>query len=534
MKEILERSIPMPEFSQQIPKKKLLQQSRRGLLRIVFSRTVIAVLLLLLNGFLLFSLLFELFEGITLVFGGLSLATAVMLIVILNSDDDPAFKLSWCIVVAVLPLFGIVLYTFVRFDLGSRLSKKLLEHSIRSGLPYIADSARTCAALEQEDPDAAALACYLRQYANAQVYDSTEVHYFPLGEDKFQEMLRQMEQAKHFIFLEYFIIHPGRMWGSILEVLSRKAQEGVEVRVLYDGMNAFANLPYDYPKQLERLGIHCKVFSPVRPFVSTHYNNRDHRKILVIDGHTAFTGGINLQDRYINEEEVFGHWKDTAVMVQGNAAQGFTAMFLQMWNATEREPVYEPYLQTRPMASATGYVIPYGENPTGKERVAKSVYLHILNSVRQYVYIMTPYLILDREMTNALQFAAKRGVDVRIVLPHIPDKRTAFALAKSHYRELTDAGVKIYEYTPGFVHAKVFLSDDICGTVGSINLDYRSLYLHYECAAYLYKVPALSDIKADFEDTMAKSQRITLEDVKKQSLLSRIAAALLKVAAPLM
>ena len=524
----------MAEQMRQIPEKKLLQQSRRGLFRIVFSRTVIAVVLLLLSFFLLFSFLFELFEGITLVYGGLAVATAVMLIVILNSDDAPAFKLSWCIVVAVLPLFGIILYTVVQLDLGSRVFKKLLDNSIRSGLPHIPDSAVTLAALEREDPDTAAIARYLQQHGHAPVYDSTDVRYFPLGEDKFEEMLRQMEMAQNFIFLEYFIIHPGRMWGSILEILSRKAQEGVEVRVLYDGMNAFANLPYDYPRQLEKLGIHCKVFSPVRPFVSTHYNNRDHRKILVIDGHTAFTGGINLQDRYINEEAVCGHWKDTAVMVQGTAAQGFTWMFLQMWNAAEREHVYEPYLQARPVPSAAGFVIPYGENPTCKERVAKSVYLHILNSAKGYVYIMTPYLILDHEMTNALQFAAKRGVDVRIVLPHIPDKRTAFALAKSHYRELTEAGVKIYEYTPGFVHAKVFLSDDTCGVVGSINLDYRSLYLHYECAAYLYKVPALRDIKADFEDTMAKSQQITLEDVKKQSLLSRVTAALLKVAAPLM
>ena len=524
----------MSETSRRMPDQKQLQQSWRGVFGIIFSRTVMAVLLLLLNGFLLFSLLFELFEGITLIFGGLGLATAVMLVVILNSDDDPAFKLSWCVVVALLPLFGIVLYTVVRLDLGCRVYQKRLARSIRAGLPYLPDCAETQAALELEDADAAALSRYLQKYANAPVYDGTDVRYFPLGEDKFAEMLRRMEKAKKFIFLEYFIIHPGHMWDSILDVLQRKAQEGVEVRVLYDGMNAFANLPYNYPAQLEQLGIQCKVFSPVRPFVSTHYNNRDHRKILVVDGNYAFTGGINLQDRYINEEAVFGHWKDTAVMVQGTAAQGFTAMFLQMWNATEREPVFEPYLQAIPVPSATGFVIPYGENPTGKERVAKNVYLHILGSARRYVYIMTPYLILDCEMTNALQFAAKRGVDVRIILPHIPDKRTAFALAKSHYRELTEAGVRIYEYTPGFVHGKVFLSDDVCGTVGSVNLDYRSLYLHYECAAYLYKVPALSHIKQDFEDTMAKSQQITLEDVAKQSPFSRMAAALLKVVAPLM
>ena len=524
----------MPDSTRKNTEEKLLRQSKRSLLHIIFSRTIIIILLLLLNFFLLFSLLFELFEGITLVFGGMVVLTAVMLIFVLNTDDDPAFKLSWSIIIAVLPLFGIVLYTFVRFDLGSRVHKQIHQKTIASSAPYVPDTALTQKMLETEDPDAGALARYLQIHGNAPVYVNTDVRYFPLGEDKFSEMLRQLEKAEHFIFMEYFIVCQGQMWGQILEILSRKAKQGVEVRILYDGMNAFTNLPHNYPKQLEKLGIRCKMFSPVRPFVSTHYNNRDHRKILVIDGHTAFTGGINLQDRYINREEVFGHWKDTAIMVQGEAAYSFTLMFLQMWNIDEWEHVYEPYLHPAPAVSAPGYVIPYGENPTASERVAKTVYLHIINTAKKYVYIMTPYLILDAEMSGALQYAAKRGVDVRIVLPHIPDKRTPFALAKSHYRELIGAGVKIYEYTPGFVHAKVFLSDDSCGVVGSINLDYRSLYLHYECAAYLYKIPALADIKADFDDTMAKSQQVTAAAVKKQSLLSRIMAALLKVVAPLM
>lgn len=523
----------MPDRIRKKTEQKLLKQSKRGLFHVIFSRTVIIMLLLLLNFFLLFSLLFELFEGITLVFGGMVAITAVMLIFILNTDDDPAFKLSWCIIIAVLPLFGIVLYTFVRLDLGSHVHKQIHQKSIISSAPYIPDTSETQQALEQQDA-VGGLVRYLRLHGNAPAYSNTDVRYFPLGEDKFEEMLLQMEQAKEFIFLEYFIIVPGQMWGKTLEVLTRKAKEGVEVRILYDGMNAFTNLPYNYPKMLEKLGIRCKMFSPVRPFISTHYNNRDHRKILVIDGHTAFTGGINLQDRYINQELVCGHWKDTAIMVQGDAARSFTLMFLQMWNIDERDHIYEPYLRSIPKPSASGYVIPYGENPTGNERVAKAVYLSILNQAKQYVYIMTPYLILDSEMSNALQFAAKRGVDVRIVLPHIPDKRTAFALAKSHYRELIGAGVRIYEYTPGFVHAKVFLSDDTCGTVGSINLDYRSLYLHYECAAFLYKVPALCDIKADFADTMAKSKLITAADVKKQSFFYRLLGALLKVVAPLM
>ena len=523
----------MSEKSRQEWEKKLLRQSKRSLLHIVFSRTVIIAVLLLLNVFLLFSFLFELFEGITLVYGGLTAATVIMLIVILNSDDDPPFKLSWCVVIAVLPLFGMILYLVVRLDIGSRIYRKLLQNSICSSLPYIPNPEGIINTLQQEDPDTAGVARYLNKYANAPVCGNTAVRYFPLGEDKFEEMLRQMERAEQFIFLEYFIIYPGLMWGRILDILSRKAKEGVEVRVLYDGMNAMTNLPADYPAQLEKLGIRCKMFSPVRPFVSTHYNNRDHRKILVVDGHTAFTGGVNLQDRYINQEQVFGHWKDTAVMVQGEAARGFTMMFLQMWNATERQPVFEPYLQSRSFPPAPGYVIPYGEDPTQRERVAKNVYLTILSQTRNYVYIMTPYLILDTEMSGALQFAARRGVDVRIVLPHIPDKRTAFALAKSHYGELSRAGVKIYEYEPGFVHSKVFVSDDKRGVVGTINLDYRSLYHHFECAAYLFRCDCLSDMEADFEKTLEDCRRVTVEMLKNRPLGQKLWGWLMKVIAPL-
>ena len=510
------------------------QHRKRGIMQIIFSRTVIMLALLLLNFYLLISLLFQLFEGITLVFGGIVVITAIMLVIVLNTDDPPEFQLSWCVVIALLPLFGIVLYLIFRFDAGSRVHRRKLQKSVAASLPYLPDSSDLVQELAQEDPDTAALAQYLHRYAHAPLYAHTDIRYFPLGEDKFEELLRQMEQAKEFIFLEYFIVHPGYMWDSILDVLRRKASEGVEVRVLYDGMNAFTNLPYHYPEVLEQMGIRCKTFSPVRPFISTHYNNRDHRKIAVVDGHTAFTGGINLQDRYINQEAVFGHWKDTAVMVQGEAAQGFTFLFLQMWNASGWQSSFDPYLRACPADSASGYVIPYGENPTERERVAKQVYLHILNQARSYVYIMTPYLILDSELSNALQYAAKRGVDVRILLPHIPDKRTAFALAKSHYRQLHQAGVQIYEYTPGFVHGKVFLSDDRCGTVGSVNLDYRSLYLHYECAAYLYKVPALRQIRADFEDTFSKSHLVTAADIKNQSLPCRLLGAILKVVAPLM
>ena len=512
----------------------LLKKGKRSIHHIIFGRSILVLLLLVFNFFLFFSFLMGLFENLPAFFGSTIAFTAMMLIWVLNTGDSPSVKLSWCILIAVVPLLGSLLYFFVRLDLGQRLSRRLNRDSVQQSLPFLPEQEELMDRIRQEDPQFYNLAHYLRSSSNATVYENTSVRYFPLGEEKFQQMLIEMERAEKFIFLEYFTLAPGYMWDRILDVLCRKVQEGVEVRVMYDGMCAMANVPYQYPKELEKLGIRCKMFSPIRPFVSTHYNNRDHRKILVIDGHTAFTGGVNLEDRYINKETVYGHWKDTAVMVQGEAAQGFTLLFLQMWNASERERIFEPYLTPAKPVQADGCVIPFGVTPSGSDRVGEMVYLNMLHQAKDYVYIMTPYLILDSEMVTALRFSARRGVDVRLILPHIPDKKYAFVLARSHYRELLEAGVTIYEYTPGFVHAKVFLCDGTQAVVGTINLDYRSLYLHYECAAYLYKVPALQDILADFRETMTLSQTVTMEDVKKRSVLSRFAAALLKVLAPLM
>ncbi len=513
--------------SKLIVESRLLQQSKRGLLKIIFSRTMLLMLLLAVNFLVFFLFAFRLLRGLPVLFGSVTVFTAVVLMIVLNGKGDPSIKLSWCVMIALLPLPGAVMYFFNRYNFGSRVSARLLKDSIADSLPHIP-------AGDAPQGEIAGLAQYLQRSGPFPAYGNSDVAYFPLGDSMFPEMLRQLKNAEKFIFMEYFIIVPGKMWGEILQILCEKAQQGVEVRLLYDGMNAVANLPYGYPKQLQQMGIQCKVFSPVTPFVSTHYNNRDHRKILVIDGHTAFTGGINLQDRYINEELVCGHWKDTGVMVRGEAAQGFTMLFLQMWNATERKREFASYLRPQPVEGARGCVIPYGDIPGDGENVGEMVYLTMLNQAKRYAYIMTPYLILDGQMLTALRLAAGRGVDVRIILPHIPDKKTAFALAQNHYRELLEAGVKIYEYTPGFVHAKVFLCDDLHGAVGTVNLDYRSLYLHYECGAYLYDVEALVDIRRDFDETMENSQQITLENMKNKRLLLRLLGKVLRVIAPLM
>ncbi len=513
---------------------------KKSFFTVVTGRTfIIAALLLAQVGVLLWGFQ-RLGDYIHL---GSAVASALMLIYISNSKSDPTVKLTWCFVVALVPVLGIPLYFYIKLDLGHRTVQGAISRCERETAPFMltsegsgGDAGQT---LEKSDPDAASLAKYLRDRAGFPAYTGSEVTYFPLGENKFESMLQELEKAESFIFMEYFIVSPGRMWDTILEVLARKAKAGVDVRFMYDGTCAFGDIPYSYPKELEALGIRCKMFAPMRPFVSTHYNNRDHRKILVIDGKVAYTGGVNLADEYINEKERFGHWKDTAILVRGEAVRSFTLMFLQMWNASERAggcdySRFLPPPEEIRSDDAPGVVIPYGDSPMDQEKVGETVYLHLINTARQYVYIMTPYLILDGETLMALTSAAKRGVDVRLVLPHIPDKTYAFWLAKSHYPELVDAGVKIYEYTPGFVHAKVFLQDGKMGVVGTINLDYRSLYHHFEDAALLCGVPALEDIRADFEDTLAKSRRVTREDIAHEKFHVRFLGGLLKIVAPLM
>ena len=333
------------------------------------------------------------------------------------------------------------------------------------------------------------------------------------------------------------------MWDSVLKILEEKAAAGVDVRVLYDGMNSFSNLPHDYPKELEARGVRCRIFNPIRPAISTSQNNRDHRKILVIDGHTAFTGGINLADEYINRKVRFGHWKDNAVRLKGEAVKSFTVMFLQMWSVCAFRPEYDfdygPFLDTgdhfhSPALNMDGYSIPFSDSPLDGEPVGHQVYLDILYQARRYVYIMTPYLILDDDMVTALTYAAKRGVDTVIVMPHIPDKKYAFMLAHSYYPELMEAGVKIYEYLPGFIHSKTFVSDDEKAVVGSINMDFRSQYLNFECAVYIYKNPVIGDIRADFDETLKKCVRMSMESYESLPLMHRFWGRTLRLIAPLM
>ncbi len=513
----------------------LAKPKKKGLFALMFSRLLLVVLLIAVQVMLyvvFFAWVREYlphYAAIQVIF------TFAMILYLFNNRMDYSVKLTWLAVIAVAPFLGTILLAYTQTNLGHRATRKRTEELIAQTKDAVPQDAAVMERLRGDPYGTDDLHRYLNRSGDFPIFDHTEVAYFPLGEDKFSAMLDELEKAEKFIFLEYFIVEEGYMWGRILAVLARKAKAGVDVRVMYDGMCEISLLPHNYPKRLGELGIKAKMFSPITPFVSTHYNYRDHRKILVIDGKVAFNGGVNLADEYINRRERFGHWKDTAVMLCGEAARGFTLMFLQMWNLTEQEADFRPeLLAPTEHEQAEGYVMPFGDCPLDEDKVGETVYMDILNRATDYVHIMTPYLILDGELNAALRFAAQRGVDVKLILPGIPDKKLAYALAKSHYKELTDAGVKIYEYTPGFVHAKVFASDGCRAVVGTINLDYRSLYHHFECATYLYQMPCIADIERDFEETLGKCRAVTAETIQKETLGYRIMGTLLKIVAPLM
>ena len=527
---IKERAKPMDEIY------RLADPPKKGLLHLVFSRFGVIALLIVLQVLIYISV-YGWLKSCLPVFTVLMMLFVVCGVVYLfNSSMNYSAKLAWMFVIALLPLTGAMFLFFTRMNTVHRMLTRRENKLIQKTRNAIPQPQGVLEELEGDGSGTEDLVTYLNRSGCFPVFKNTEVTYFPIGEDKFAAMLDALKAAKKFIFMEYFIVEEGYMWGKILEILVEKAAAGVDIRVMYDGMCEMSQLPPKYFKLLKEKGIKAKAFSPIKPIVSSHYNYRDHRKILVIDGETAFNGGVNLADEYINRIERFGHWKDTAVMLKGDAVKSFTLMFLQMWNIDERKPEFLPWVaEEAPVpAHPSGYVIPYGDCPLDDDKVGEAVYMDILNRATDYVHIMTPYLILDGELETALKFAAARGVDVKLILPGIPDKKAAFALAKSHYKRLKAAGVKIYEYTPGFVHAKVFVSDAKKAVVGTINTDYRSLYHHFECATYMYKTACIPDIERDFQLTLQKCQEITEESIKNEKPYYKIMGGLLKFVAPLM
>ncbi len=470
--------------------------------------------------------------------GFTTLLSAVLIIIEINRAEEPTFKMTWITLISIIPIFGAMFYLYTR--------ARTVSHNIRADYlraqeinkKYIEQDEEVMKNIALADKTEYGFAAYLSKYGGSPAYSNTSAQYYPIGEKMYEDLKKELQKAEKFIFMEFFIINSSdRMWREIFEILRRKVKQGVEVRLMYDGMGCIATLPRGYNEVLERYGIKCRIFSPIVPLISTHQNNRDHRKIVVIDGSAAFCGGINIADEYINEKPRFGHWKDTGFMLRGDAVAGFTAMFLDMWNVNSDniEDGGRYISASQPGAvKANGFVIPFGDTPLDDVYVGKRAYIHNLDNASEYAYIMTPYLVIDDEMYESMKYAAQRGVDVKIILPHIPDKKYAFWLARTYYRELLNAGIEIYEYTPGFVHAKTSISDGRRAIVGTINHDYRSLYLHYECAAYMMDVPAVIDIERDFKDTLSASRKITLQDVKKFNIFTKIIGYIMRLVAPLL
>ncbi len=476
-------------------------------IKALFSRMTLIVIAALLELLLLATVLrfVESYAGwIEAVLRLLSLFIAVNII---TNSEHLSFDVMWLLLVVLFPVAGTAFYLLLGTNLlTSKTTRALVKtDSAVSGLyeqdQEVYDSA--CRDMPRQAP----MYYYLSHTSGFPVYRNREYDYYPLGQDGFPVMLEELKQAKEFIFVEYFIIEEGKMWDAIHEILRQKASQGLDVRVLYDDVGSFSTLSAHYASKLEKEGIKAIPFNRINPFLSTIMNHRDHRKIMVIDGVTAFSGGVNLADEYINEKKRFDIWKDNMIRVKGEAVWSFTLMFLSHWNALRpTDQDMRVFFRQNTIGKSDGYVVPYGETPLDAQVTAQDVYIGMLENARKYCWIMTPYLIIDNDMNNALIRAARRGVDVRILLPGIPDKKTIWNISKSFAQRLIQGGVKVYLYHPGFVHAKVFVSDDVCAAVGTINLDYRSLYLHFENGTYLTGAKEVLKIKEDCADSFAHGE----------------------------
>ena len=460
----------------------------------------------------------------------------IIVFIIINNKSNPSYKIAWIVPVMIFPIFGGLFYLLYG---GNKLST-------REKLKMVIQNIEMTNSLKQDDEiikkigDKSIYAKnqseYILNYAKCPVYNNTETTYFKIGEEKFEALLRELKKAEKFIFLEYFIIQEGKMFNSILEILEEKAKQGVDVRLIYDDVGCIVTLPHNYKNTLEAKGIKCRVFNPIKPFFTRRLNNRDHRKIVVIDGDVGFTGGINLADEYINEYEKHGYWKDAGIMLKGDAVWNLTVMFLSMWDYIDNKE--EDYIKFKPSKNkyynSKGYVQPFDDSPLINEPIGETVYLNLINKAKDYIYINTPYLIIDNEMATALKIAAKSGVDIKIVTPYIQDKKFVHAVTKSYYESFIKDGIEIYEFTPGFMHAKTFVVDDEYGVVGSINLDFRSLYLHYECGVWLYKTDSIKSMKDDYLETLKRCHKVTMEECKNTSSIRKVLRLIIRMFAPLL
>lgn len=454
---------------------------------------------------------------------------------IYGRNTNSATKISWIIVVLSFPIFGVLLYLiFGRSDAVNSMRGRFTRTNAELQPHYPAPMDR---ATMPADPVLQNQIHYLQAQADYPAYHNTDVTYYGDTNAALASQKEDLKKAQHFIFMEYHAIEDSTVWQGLENILAERAAAGVEVRVFYDDMGSIGFVSTAFVKKLEALGIQCRVFNPIVPVLNVFMNNRDHRKITVIDGRVGFTGGYNLADEYFNLTHPYGRWKDSGVRLEGDAVRSLTLIFLEMWGTTQKQPPeIDPYLpDTGYTARENAVVLPYADNPLDEKRVGEDVYLNIINSAQEYVYITTPYLILSDEMQRALVLAAQRGVDVRIITPGIPDKKIVFSITRSYYARLVTGGVQIYEYTPGFIHAKQFVADGKVATVGTINLDYRSLYLHFENGCWFSGCRAVQKVRADFDALFPQCENVTPKYHRSQrSLALRGVQCVLRLFSPLL
>lgn len=509
--------------------------------KLFFSRVFMSIVFILIQVTWMLLLFMQFYQPNKYLEAIIRILSIIYIIYIINKKNEKLeYKAIWIIMVLIFPVFGVPYYMLYGDKRPGRRFKRRLDNADEKFRKYYSQDMRILDEMAEEKRRSSLTSRYILNDGNYPVFKNTRVDYYSSGEALYEAMIEELKKAEKFIFIEYFTIEISTFWNSILEILKKKADEGVEVRIMYDDFGSIAYLPKRYPKELEKLSpnIHAIKFNRVVPFFSPFMNNRDHRKILVIDGNVAFTGGINLSDRYININSPYGHWKDAGVRLIGDAVKSFVLMYMEMWEAIvpgtfEEESVKKYIGKFKYDTGAEGYVQPYGDEPFDSILLSENIYLEMIEQAEKYVYVYTPYLILSDELATAFCLAAKKGLDVRIVTPGIPDKKMIYRATRSNYPHLLSAGVRIYEYTPGFIHSKCLLIDGKRATVGTVNFDYRSLFLHFEDGVYYAENKAVTDLEKDMKETFRVCREVTLENTKK-TIVGRLFDSLLEVVAPLL
>lgn len=504
------------------------------ILKILFSRAFVIGMLILIQASIFILILFKMSEISTRIYNTFYFISFVFILYLFSSEQSSEYKLVWALVMMLFPPLGGVFYLLWGKRSTDWRALSALKIIYTSTAPLLNHGSDDYRALKESDRSLSRIPAYLYDTSKAGLYKNCSAEYYPCGEDFFPALKAALQSAERFICMEYFIIEPGKMWNEILTILIEKIKSGVEVYFMYDDAGTVSKVPHNYDAHLRNMGIKAVKFNKLRPRMYTLMNYRDHRKITVIDGKIAFTGGINLADEYINETHPFGYWKDTAIKTEGKVVWEFTVMFFQLWCFASKQYVDINNYRTSMTSNGSGYVQVFGDDPLDEINVSEDTYINLISRAKKYIYIMTPYLIIDSRVIGALQSAARSGVDVKIMTPGIPDKKLVFYVTQSYYGSLLKAGVQIYEYTPGFLHAKSIVTDDDAAIVGTVNMDYRSLYLHFECAAIFYKGNIPVDVRRDYELSLASCRQITMPDVKSTFIVKKIIQAVLRIFAPLM